>query len=230
MGETTHTVVYNFPMSESPSTPAPRLTRKGMTTRSRIIDAAAELMYEHGVAGTSIEDVRKETGVSGSQMTHYFTDKRSLVRAVIAKQSDAVTEFQRLPGIGRLDSLEALQSWAELEVAEQRRCDCGGCRLGSLAGELPDADDEVRGDLTAGFGRREELLRRGLVEMRDRGELREDADPDELAVALLSALQGGLLLTQTMRTTAPLQSGLGAMLAHVRSFAAAAKDRKPIPL
>src|ERR1700742_3348741 len=97
MGVTTHTVDYNVPMTDSPSTTPPGLTRKGMATRARIIDAAAELMYEHGVAGTSIEGVRKETGVSGSQMTHYFADKRSRVRAVIAKQSDAVTEFQRLP-------------------------------------------------------------------------------------------------------------------------------------
>ena len=66
--------------------------------------------------------------------------------------------------------------------------------------------------------------------MRDRGELSEEADPDELSLALLGALQGGLLLTQTTRTTAPLQNALGAMLAHVRSFATAAEDRVPIPL
>jgi AcrR family transcriptional regulator len=210
-------------------TPA-RLTRKGRATRARIVDAAAELMYEHGVGGTSIDHVRRAAGVSGSQMTHYFADKRSLLRAVIAKQSDAVTEFQRLPGIGRLDSLEALQSWAELEVEEQRRCDCGGCRLGSLAGELPDPDEEIRADLSAGFGRREDLLRRGLTEMRDKGELRADADPDGLAIALLAALQGGLLLTQTTKTTKPLESGLGSMLAYVRTFATAAEEREPVPL
>jgi TetR/AcrR family transcriptional regulator, transcriptional repressor for nem operon len=217
-------------MAESKAQATQRLTAKGIATRGRIVEAAAELIYRHGVTGTSIDDVRRAAGVSGSQMSHYFPDKRGLVRAVIARQSDAVAEFQRLPGIGRLDSFAALQTWAEMEVAEQRRCDCGGCRLGSLAGELAEPDDEVRADLAAGFGRREELLRRGLVEMRDRGDLGPEADPEELATAILGALQGGLLLTQTMGTTAPLQSSLGAMLAHVRSFATSPADREPVPL
>jgi hypothetical protein len=37
--------------------------------------------------------------------------------------------------------------------------------------------------------------------MRDRGELREEADPERLAT--LTALQGGLLMTQVRRSTAP---------------------------
>jgi AcrR family transcriptional regulator len=49
-------------------------------------------MYENGAANTSFEDVRKAAKASGSQMSHYFADKRSLIRAVIAHQSDAVDE------------------------------------------------------------------------------------------------------------------------------------------
>ena len=69
-----------------------RLTSKGRATRARIVEAAAGLMSRQGVAGTSIDDVRKATGMRGSQMTHYFRDKRSLVRAVIAWQADAALE------------------------------------------------------------------------------------------------------------------------------------------
>jgi AcrR family transcriptional regulator len=54
-----------------------RLTVKGRATRARIIDAAAQLMYEKGAANTSFEDVRKAAKASGSQMSHYFADKRS---------------------------------------------------------------------------------------------------------------------------------------------------------
>jgi hypothetical protein len=55
--------------------------------------------------------------------------------------------------------------------------------------------------------------------MRERGELRADADPDRLATALLGALQGGMLLTQTRRDPAPLEATLGAMLGYIESFA-----------
>jgi hypothetical protein len=55
--------------------------------------------------------------------------------------------------------------------------------------------------------------------MRERGELRADADPDRLALATLTALQGGLLLTQTRRDNTPLKTGLDAAIAYIRTFA-----------
>jgi hypothetical protein len=44
------------------------------------------------------------------------------------------------------------------------------------------------------------------------GRLAAAADPDALALALLGALQGGLMLTQLHRDTHPLESSLDAML------------------
>ncbi len=56
--------------------------------------------------------------------------------------------------------------------------------------------------------------------MRERGELRPDADPDGLALALLAAVQGGLLLNQTRRDAAPLEAAMDAMITYIRGFAA----------
>jgi AcrR family transcriptional regulator len=197
-----------------------RLTPKGRATRQRIVEAAAHLIFEHGVAGTSIEDVRKAAGVSGSQMTHYFTDKRSLVRAVIAWQADSIMAQHTQPALGELDSFDALHLWASMIVEKQRRANCeGGCDFGSLAGELAECDTDTRAELAAGFERWGGLFRHGLHAMRDRGDLRPDADPDELGLSLLAALQGGLLLTQVNRNVTALVAVLNSTLAQVRSFA-----------
>ena len=59
----------------------PRLTAKGERTRARIIEAAAGLIYERGVAGTSLDDIRSAARVSGSQLSHYFAGKDELVQA-----------------------------------------------------------------------------------------------------------------------------------------------------
>jgi TetR/AcrR family transcriptional repressor of nem operon len=205
-----------------------RLTAKGRATRARIVEAAAGLMSRQGVAGTSIDDVRKATGVSGSQMTHYFRDKRSLVRAVIAWQADAVIGLHRHPALGELDTFEALERWAELNVARQRELRCeGGGGLGALAGELAETDAETRADLAAGFARWEALLRDGLQAMRDRGDLRADADPAQLAAGLLASLQGGLLLTQTTREIRYVQAALDTALGSIRSYATEAAVAAP---
>jgi TetR/AcrR family transcriptional repressor of nem operon len=203
-----------------PGPPASRkFTAKGTLTRSRIIEAAAELVFAHGVARTGIEDVQRRAGVSASQMYHYFTDKDDLIRAVIAHQTDGVLAAQR-PVLDELDSFDALDRWRDLLIDLQEQRDCvGGCPIGSIAAELADIDPHARADLVDSFERWEAPIRAGLARMRARGDLRPDTDTDALALALLAALQGGLLLTQTRRDTTALRTGLGAVLAHIRTYA-----------
>ncbi len=196
-----------------------KLTPKGRATRERIVAAAAALTYERGVAGTSTEEVREAAGVSASQLYHYFDSKQALIRAVIARQSDAVLAAQQ-PYLGQLDSLDALRAWRDHIVARRRQRDRqGGCPLGTLSCELAGTWSEARADLLGSFGRWEGALRRGLWAMRDRGELRADADPDSLALALLAAVQGGLLLNRVRQDTAALEAALDATLAHIASLA-----------
>lgn len=194
-------------------------TAKGLATRTRIISAAAELVFAHGVARTAVEDVQQQAGVSASQMYHYFTDKNDLIRAVIAHQTDGILDAQR-PVLDQLDSFAALERWRDvlIDLQERRRC-AGGCPIGSIAAELADDDPSARADLAAGFERWEAPIRAGLARMRTQGVLRPDTDTEALALALLVALQGGLLLTQTRRDTTPLRVGLDTVIAQIRTYA-----------
>ncbi|MEW2157326.1 TetR/AcrR family transcriptional regulator [Streptomyces sp. NPDC007189] len=205
---------------ESRSTQERRLTAKGRATRDRIVAAAAKLMYERGVAGTSTEDILKAAQVtSASQLYHYFGDKRSLVQAVIRHQTEQVLGFQR-PLLSRLDSFEALEAWRDAVIQVQHARGCrGGCPLGSLAAELSDLDPQARAQLVAAYGQWENAIRDGLRTMQERGELDGDADAGRLALALLTALQGGLLMTQTHRDTAALEAVLDAMIDRIRCHA-----------
>jgi TetR/AcrR family transcriptional regulator, transcriptional repressor for nem operon len=196
-----------------------RFTRKGLAVRKRIVNATAELMFEHGVEGTSLEDVRSSARVSGSQLAHYFDDKRDLTRQVIAARLDDVRDFHTQPALGALDSVDALQAWANACVADAEVYRRGGCIYGSLAGELLEADDQIHDDLAAGYDEWIELFRAGLTTMRQRGELREEADPRHLAVALVIAHQGGTMLTYATGSTEPLRVAVNAAVDYVRSFA-----------
>jgi AcrR family transcriptional regulator len=204
--------------SRAETTGVQRLTRKGQATRDRIVEAAARLMFRQGVAGTTTEQVQAAAGVSASQIFHYFADKRALVRAVIAYQAEAVLTAQQ-PLLARLDSMDALRAWADqyVSIEEQLKYE-GGCPLGSLGGELAETDAAARQDVERGFARWEEAIRDGLRAMYARGDLRRSADPDALALALLTALQGGLLMTKIRRDPAPLRTVLDVVLAHIESL------------
>ncbi len=210
---------YTFPMDEATAA-TPKLTRKGQATRERIVAAASALIDARGVAGTSTEDVREAAGVSASQLYHYFVDKKALLRAVIAHQTAAVLAAQQ-PHLGQLDSLNALRAWRDHIVERRRRRKRqGGCPLGTLSCELAGILPEARADLADGFGAWEDALRRGLRAMCARGELPADADPDRLALALLAAVQGGLLLSQVRQDTAALEAALDTTLAQIAALAA----------
>src|ERR1700743_1618714 len=197
-----------------------QLTPKGRATRQRILTVAARQMFKNGVAGTTTDDLQRAGGISPSQIYHYFGDKKSLVKAVIAIQTEAVLRTQR-PLLSRLDSFEALEAWrvAIIDLQRYRHIE-GCCPLGSLASELADHDPEARTDLAAGFARWEAAIRDGLTAMRDRGELTPGADPEALALALLTAVQGGLLMTQVRHDTEALRSVLSAILDGIRRAAA----------
>ncbi|MFL6004552.1 MAG: TetR/AcrR family transcriptional regulator [Nocardioides sp.] len=203
--------------------PGPKLTRKGQATRERILESAAELIYRQGVQGTSNEALRRASGVSGSQLSHYFPDKESLVRAALAWRAESMMGLRDDPPRGPLDSMAALRAWADTYVARPEVV-AGGCSFGSLAAEVLKSDLDVRDAVAEGFARWRAQFRDGFTAMRDRGQLRPDADPDQLATSLMAAFQGGLLLTQAARDVQPLREALDAALTYVATYAIGGAD------
>jgi TetR/AcrR family transcriptional repressor of nem operon len=204
-----------------------KLTRKGRQTRQRIVVAAADLMFEHGVAGTTMDDVRSAAGVSSSQIYHYFADKEALVQAVIEHQNDTIVGGQETM-LASLDTLAGMRAWRDFLVEHQRRLECrGGCPIGSLGSELAEVDPRARAAVAGGLRRWEAGIRGGYRAMHGRGELVAGADPDKLATATLAALQGGLLLTQIQRSTEPLEAALDTVLAHISSLTVPAAADRP---
>ena len=195
------------------------VTDKGRATRNRVLDAAAALVFEHGVAGTTLDDVRAAANVSKGQLYHYFADKDDLVHAVIDRTVEQVLGAQ--PRLTNLSSWAAIAAWFDdLVQLQVNRHAIGGCPIGSLAGELAETDEQARTELAAGFDRWEAPLRDGLRQMQADGKVRHSADPGRLATATLAAIQGGLVLTQTRRDPQQLRIALDAAYAYLRSFAA----------
>lgn len=196
-----------------------RFTRKGLATRARIVDHAARLMFVQGVVGTSLDDVRQAAGVSGSQLAHYFSDKRDLTRQVIASRTRDVLAFHARPTMGSLDSIGALRAWASACAAEAETVYLkGGCVYGSLVGELLESDDEILDDLAAGYGRWLELFQRGFSVMRRTGQLTPEADARHLASAVVTAHQGGAMLTYALGSSDAFGIVAGAAVDYVGSF------------
>ena len=188
----------------------PKLTAKGARTRARIVEEAAALIHERGVAATTLEDVKVAAEVSGSQLYHYFPDKNDLVQAVIDYQADTLVALNRQA----LGSPKGVDAWRNMLVTGVRHNQGkGGCPLGSLSGQLAENEPEARALIAAGFDKWEAAIRDGMRSLHADGKLPSDVDPDDLATTFLATLQGGLLLAQVQRSTRPFETAVDTLLA-----------------
>jgi hypothetical protein len=137
---------------------------------------------------------------------------------VIRSQLARIIAGQEVP-LRELRSWNGLERWRDHVVESTRATSgVGGCRLGSLASELADRSETARQVLAGCFAEWEGHLSDGFVAMRDEGELSADADPEALATAVMAALQGGLLLSQTARGAHPLELSMTMALDHVARY------------
>ena len=163
----------------------------GLGKRERLIESAKTLIHEQGVHPTTLAEVATHANVPPGNVYYYFKTKQELLRAVVddyVGQATAIldelnrlrTPATRLKGLTR--------SWLQVAdtVADH------GCPVGSLCAELNNCDGPLR---DAGA----EIL--GRITDWAAGQFRElgRRDASDLAMALMSGIQGSALLANTFR-------------------------------
>lgn len=189
-------------------------TAQGRRTRAAIVEAAAAMVYQRGVAASTLDDILAASGAGKSQLYHYFDDKADLVVAVISRQIELILQAQ--PLIFKVESVQGIQDWADAIVATH--ASPGGpfsCPLGTMAAELKN-DPAYLPALSDAFAKWQEPLYDGLVRMRDRGTLGPDDDPGRLAALLIGALQGGMLLARVAGDVTVLRDTLQSAVEDIR--------------
>ena len=195
--------------------------------RSQILDAAALLIAEHGFAQTSVDDVIRESKLSGkSHFYHYFKSKEELGYEVLNRQFERFAErglaILREPMI---DPLERLNIFIDSLVTVQAAQGCKrGCPFGNLAAEMADAHEGFRARIEAVFERWAGQIQSLLWEAR--AQLADDVDAARLSRFIIATLEGALLMSRVQRDVSVLQ-GIAADLkrfvaTHVRDGAGAA--------
>ena len=193
------------------------MTRRGRASRERIVERAAELFAERGIAAATVDEVLAAAGAGKGQFYHYFRGRDELAAAAVGHRCAQVVAglTETLGGVSSLAGLEeALAGFA----AGFEQSGMPGCPIGTLAAEVAGRNEDARLQAAAGFDAWEKLLADALERMRERGELRPDAEPAALATGLLASIEGGMVLSQARKDAASLRVAVDAGLAGVRAF------------
>ena len=168
--------------------------------RNQILDAAAELIAEHGFVQTSVNEVIAHAGLSGkSHFYHYFKSKESLGQEVLARQFDVlavrgltILRDATVAPLARLDLF--IDSVVTLQVEHGARL---ASPFGVLATGLADLDEAFRVRIAGLFQSWTDEISTLLAEVG--AELEEGADPKRLARFIVATLEGATTMARLKR-------------------------------
>ncbi len=125
------------------------MPKDGTKTKTAIMDSAEDLILVQGFAGTRVEDVINDAGVTKGAFFHHFDTKQDLAHALIDRFVER-DEFQlndKMDRAERLqkDPLQQMLVFLALmrEDAEQLTHPTPGCLLGSYVYEAGLFDDAI---------------------------------------------------------------------------------------
>ena len=194
------------------------------STRDRLIDVAMRLFWEKGYGASSVADILREADANSGSLYHFFPTKQDLLVAVLERYREGLYPMLLAPiwetvsdPIERVFALLAKYR----ELLEQTDC-FYGCPIGSLALELHEPDPPVRELLAANFDGWTDAIRRCLEEAGDR--LPPELDRRELAVFVLTTMEGGVMQARTHRTLEPFDAGVRRLRDYIGRLESAARD------
>jgi TetR/AcrR family transcriptional regulator, transcriptional repressor for nem operon len=159
--------------------------------RSRLIQASLALVYRHGFKMTRLADIAAEANVPPGNVYYYFKTKEEIGAAIVEEH---LVQIQALhQKLDEIDSpQERLCAFVRMTLDNRKMLARGGCPTGTLCTELHKEGGPLAEQSTALF---EQLLAwlRAQFEALAKG-----GDSQELAVHLLSALQGVAVLAHSL--------------------------------
>jgi TetR/AcrR family transcriptional repressor of nem operon len=158
-----------------------------MSSKQRLVDATAELLWQFGYQGTSPRRIQQLAGVGQGSMYHHFDGKAELARAAM-EQLAGELRANILAGVGSpTTALGLVHAFLDLD-----RKPLAGCRIGRLVqDEDVLADDALREVTDQAFRWQRTWLAEALADGQATGELGKDFDPEEMAAVLVAIIQGG---------------------------------------
>jgi TetR/AcrR family transcriptional repressor of nem operon len=164
------------------------------STVDRILDAAEALVASRGFNAFSYAHVADELGITKASLHYHFPSKAQLGEALIARYAERFADaLDQIDG-GEPYALDRLTAYVELYsgvLHGQRMCLCG--LLAAEYETLPTAMGEA---IVRFFDANESWLAHVLAHGRADGTLIVEGDPDESAQAILSGLEGALLVAR----------------------------------
>ena len=186
---------------------SPRQTGK----RERLIQTAVTLVHQQGFHHTTLADIAQQAQVPLGTVYYFFKTKEAIGEALVEyylrTYREACQQWNSEP-----DPKARLEAFIQAMLGDGQRLSQSGCPIGTLCSELHKQSGPLAHHASGIFN---ELLAWLATQFRALGKGEESED---LAVHLLSAVEGATLLTQSFHTPEYIESEAKQLTHWIRSI------------
>jgi len=167
---------------------------KAERTRQFIVEKTAPVFNAKGYAGTSLSDLTAATGLTKGSIYGNFTNKDEVALAAFDYNFARITQYIRERILAVENAVDRLLVYPQVYrdfltipfLAE-------GCPLLNTATEADDTHPLLREKTANALAFWKTSLENQVKRGVERGEIRPDADPAEVAVILMSVIEGAIM-------------------------------------
>ena len=190
------------------------------TSRSRVLDAALQVIRTKGYAATSVDDLCAAAGVNKGSFFHHFKSKEDMALEAVAHWNSgtgklfADAPFQRLADprdrvLGYIDFRAELLRGNASEFT---------CLLGTLVQETFESHPRLRDACHAGISLHAGTVARDIAAAKALYAPRAGWDPQVLALFTQATLQGAFILAKAQGSAAIVAQCIDHLRQHVANL------------
>jgi len=159
--------------------------------REKVLRSAMTSFMNKGYGKTSMQDLKKATGLHPGSIYCAFENKRGLLLAALEQyHQDRNAEFTGIFS-GQSPVLAELKCYLDHIVLECQSCDASrACLLTKALNEVAEQDEEVHGIITRHLANWQQAITSVLQKAIDQNEIISDRNADERAHYLMMGIYG----------------------------------------
>ncbi|HOD16390.1 MAG TPA: TetR family transcriptional regulator C-terminal domain-containing protein [Spirochaetota bacterium] len=176
------------------------------TTKNRIIQKGAELVYLKGFNNTGIQEVLQAAEVPRGSFYFYFKNKEEFGLCLVDYFSSFIVSIaQKQMQQGAADPVEGLKNFFNMYIGlmNKQNFTCG-CPIGNIAQEMSDLSDSFRNRIAGFFDQAKSMIQACIMEAQKTGRVGPDKDPAELSDFIFNSWEGALIDMKVTKSSRPL--------------------------
>jgi len=170
---------------------------KGERTKNYIIEKSSSLFNRNGYKSTSISEIMAATGLKKGGIYNHFENKDDLAKASFSYSLNTLKNNYIEAVTSKKTAIEQFNAFISVfKTLIQDEVIMGGCPLMNAAIEADDSKVEFEDLIKEGFTGLIKLIKGIIQHGKNQNEINNAVDADQMAVFILSSLEGALALSR----------------------------------